>query len=188
LTQTGERFLHLTSDLLERVDAVEIKLKKLRNGDIDHLRIGIGSVPAHTWISAALMSFSQAHPKCTVAVDELQWWELVPALRDGRFDMIFGECSDAERETAIKVAHLPHRPGCFVVRSGHKLAHRDDITLREICEYPNVGPRLPAARLPGLPAVSGMGRISDDGRFFMPKIECSWRAPTEWSGLNVSAS
>jgi DNA-binding transcriptional LysR family regulator len=171
LTPRGQRLVDLMAPLLERASSFEEKLKELRDGVADHLRIGVGSSPARAWLSAALNSFSQTNPFCSVAISEMQWWDLTDALRDGLVDLAIGECSEGERQEDVVVEPLPHRSVCFVVHSGHSLAQLKSLTMKEISEFPFVGPRLPARRLTGFPVLSGMGRISDDGRFFIPRIE-----------------
>ena len=68
---------------------------------------------------------------------------------------------------------MPQRAACFVVRKDRPLADFPEVAMKDIAHYPNVGPRLSATRIPGLRGESGMGHVSDDGRFFIPKIECA---------------
>lgn len=173
VTPKGRHLLEVTAELLERARHVAAQLRDLSGDAADLLQVGVGPVPAHTWVGGALAAFSQQVPTCTVAVTEMQWWELLDALKEERFDIIIGECSEAERHHEVEIEPLPHRPVSFMVRPTHPLAGRPSVSMAEIANYPNVGPRLPARFFPGLHPKNPMGGISSDGRFFIPKIECS---------------
>lgn len=167
VTPKGRHLLDMTAELLERARHVEAQVRDLSVGAADLLRVGVGPVPAHTWVGAALTAFSQQVPACTVGVTEMQWWELLDALKEERFDIIIGECSEAERHHEVEIEPLPHRPISFMVRPTHPLAEKRSVSMNDIANYPNVGPRLPARFFPGLQPKNPMGSISSDGRFFI---------------------
>lgn len=83
LTSKGQRLLDLMANLLESARSFEERLKDLRDGAADHLRIGVAPVPARAWLSAALNVFSQTNPHCSVAIREMQWWERAEGLKEG---------------------------------------------------------------------------------------------------------
>jgi DNA-binding transcriptional LysR family regulator len=173
VTPMGRHLLEVTAELLETARHVEAQVRDLNGGAADLLRVGVGPVPAHTWVGAALTAFSQQVPACAVGVTEMQWWELLDALKEERFDIIIGESSEAERHHEIEIEPLPHRPVSFMVRPTHPLAGKPSVSMADIANYPNVGPRFPARFFPRVQAKSPMGALSSDGRFFIPKIECS---------------
>ena len=60
-----------------------------------------------------------------------------------------------------------------MVRAGHQLAGRNHVTLDEIAKFPLAGPRLPARLAEVLPRTGRLGHLSEDGRYFIPVIECA---------------
>lgn len=173
VTSEGRLFLDLTADLLQRATELGRQLSGIRAGQVKLLRVGVGPIVAQTWIGIALRTFTQANRGQAVEIEELRWWELSDALKHGHFEMVIGECTEMEDDPAVAIDPLPNRPFCIAVRAGHRLAALHAPTMADISAYPYVGPRLPAGRLPSIPKETEMGRVSEDGQFFLPRVECS---------------
>lgn len=104
---------------------------------------------------------------------ELDWWKLSDAVNSGEFDLAIGELSEANKNPDLVKEPFPERPGSIIVRSGHQLAGRNQVTLEDIARFPLAGPRLPGRIAQLLPPACGMGSLSEDGQFFIPVIECA---------------
>jgi DNA-binding transcriptional LysR family regulator len=183
LFQRGPHGATVTSDgalvmreasLLLKAEAVFAKrMEAIRSKASTELRIAAGAFISQSWASAAITALNASHPEIAISMRELDWWKLAEAAQSDEFDMAIGETSEAERDPLIAVEPFPEREGSIVVRAGHQLAGRNLVTLEEIAAFPLAGPRLPARLAEVLPKASRLGHISDDGRFFMPVIECA---------------
>jgi len=108
-----------------------------------------------------------------ISLRELDWWKLSEAVHDGEFDLAIGELSEANKNPDLAKEPFPEREGSIIVRGGHQLAGRNQVTLEELARFPLAGPRLPGRIAQLLPPACGLGALSEDGRFFVPIIECA---------------
>ena len=109
----------------------------------------------------------------SISLRELDWWKLSDAVHSGEFDLAIGELSEANKNPDLVKEPFPEREGSIIVRAGHQLAGRNQVTLEEIARFPLAGPRLPGRIAQLLPPTCGMGALSEDGQFFIPVIECA---------------
>jgi DNA-binding transcriptional LysR family regulator len=136
------------------------------------LVVGVGSYISHSWGGAAFTSLT-AQTGVTLSVRELDWWKLGEAVMSGDVEVSVGELSEAERDPRLATETFRERLGIVVVRQGHPLAGRETVTVDDLARYPLAAPKFPSRMSHFLPTPSAMGSVSDDGRFYVPAIECS---------------
>jgi len=107
----------------------------------------------------------------SISVREVDWWKLAGLVFSDEFEIVAGECSEAEGNPEIAVDCFPDRPAGFFVRAGHELAGRKQVTLDDIARLALVAPRLPARIVTKVPAIGKHGQVSADGRYLLPAIE-----------------
>lgn len=173
LTPDGSRALKEAAILIRAETAFNRKIETLRHGATGTLRIAVGAFISQSWAGAAMTAMKATDPGISISLRELDWWKLSEAVHHGTVDLAIGELSEANRNPDLVKEPFPEREGSIIVRAGHPLAGRNRVTLEDIASFPLAGPRLPARIARLLPDVCGLGRLSEDGRFFNPVIECA---------------
>jgi DNA-binding transcriptional LysR family regulator len=173
LTPDGSRALKEAALLVKAEATFRSKMDALRNSSVETLRIAVGAFISHSWAASAVTAMKAAHPGIAISLRELDWWKLSDAVDSGAFDLAIGELSEANKNPDLVKEPFPEREGSIIVRAGHQLAGRNQVTLEEIARFPLAGPLLPGRIAQLLPPNCGMGSLSEDGRFFVPVIECA---------------
>ena len=173
LTPDGARALEEAAVLVKAEAVFTRNIEALRSSASETLRIAVGAFISQSWASAAVTAMKAADAGIAISLRELDWWKLSEAVHDGEFDLAIGELSEANKNPDIAKEPFPEREGSIIVRAGHQLAGRNQVTLEELARFPLAGPRLPGRIAQLLPPACGLGALSEDGRFFVPIIECA---------------
>lgn len=173
LTPDGSRALKEAAVLVKAEAAFRGKIETLRNASSETLRIAVGAFISQSWAASAVTAMKAAEPGIAISLRELDWWKLSEAVHSGEFDIALGELSEAHKNPDLVKEPFPEREGSFIVRAGHTLAGRNQVTLEDIALFPLAGPRLPGRIAQLLPPACAMGALSEDGQFFIPVIECA---------------
>jgi DNA-binding transcriptional LysR family regulator len=173
LTPDGVQALREAAVLLKAQDVFAQKMMALRNRSAEELKVAVGAFVSQSWASTAVTMLNNSHPAIAISLREFDWWKLADAALSDEFDLVVGEISDAERHTEIAIEAFPEREGSIVVRAGHELAGRNHLTLEDVAKFPLAAPRLPGRMAQVLPKGSKLGHLSEDGRHFIPVIECA---------------
>jgi DNA-binding transcriptional LysR family regulator len=173
LTPDGARALKEATTLISAETLFRQKIESLRSSGSETLRIAAGAFVAQSWAGAAMAALKAAEPALSISLRELDWWKLSEAVQSGEVDLAIGEMSEANKLPELAKEPFPEREGSIIVRADHQLAGLKEVTLEELARFPLVGPRLPGRIAQLLPPVCGFGALSEDGRFFIPVIECA---------------
>lgn len=173
LTPDGSKALREAAALVEAEAAFHGKIEALRNGSAVTLRIAVGAFISQSWAASAVTAMKAADAGISISLRELDWWTLSDAVHSGEFDLAIGELSEANKNPDLVKDPFPEREGSVIVRAGHQLAGRNQVTLEDIARFPLAGPRLPGRIAQLLPPSCAMGSLSEDGQFFIPVIECA---------------
>lgn len=173
LTEDGRCVLTEAAILVKAEAAFRGKVDTLRNGTSETLRIAVGAFISQSWAASAVMAMKAAVPGIAISLRELDWWKLSEAVQKGEFDIAMGELSEANKNPDLVKEPFPEREGSFIVRAGHQLAGRSQVTLDDVARFPLAGPRVPSRIAQLLPSACAMGALSEDGQFFIPVIECA---------------
>jgi DNA-binding transcriptional LysR family regulator len=137
-------------------------------------RIAVGNASSPQWIGRAIGDLCAANPGLRVRNVEHMGHQQPDALMAGEIDVAVGELrASIDGYPDIVVARLPRRPGAFFCRPGHPLTKLAKVGIKDICAFPLAGPRLDALVGMHFPAVSPMGSMSANGRFFEPAVACA---------------
>lgn len=173
VTADGSRALKEAAVLVKAEAAFHGKVEALRNSSASSLRIAVGAFISQSWAASAVMAMKSTDAGISISLRELDWWTLSDAVHSGEFDLAIGELSEANKNPDLVKEPFPEREGSIIVRAGHPLAGRNQVTLEEISRFPLAGPRLPGRIAQLLPPACAMGSLSEDGQFFVPVIECA---------------
>lgn len=173
LTADGSRALKEAATLVRAEAVFRGKIDSLRNASSETLRIAVGAFISQSWAASAVTAMKVADPGIAISLRELDWWKLSEAIHSGEFDLAMGELSEANKNPDLVKEPFPEREGSFIVKAGHTLAGRNQVTLEDIARFPLAGPRVPGRIAQLLPPACAMGALSEDGQFFIPVIECA---------------
>jgi DNA-binding transcriptional LysR family regulator len=171
ITAEGAAVLAEASALLQSEERFQARVASIRSVTKKQIRLAVGAIVAQTWLPTAIARLAQKHPLVSISVREVDWWKLAELVSGDEFDIILGECSEAEQNPDVVVHHFPDRPACFFVRESHELAGRSRVSLGDIARFALVAPRLPARIVKQFPAIGKHGQLSSDGRYMLPAIE-----------------
>lgn len=173
LTADGARVLQEAAILINAETMFSRNIEALRSGGSETLQIAAGAFVSQAWAGAAVTAMKKAGVTISISLRELDWWKLAEAVQSGEVDLAIGELSEANRIPELAKEPFPKRGGSIIVRADHQLAGLKQVTLEDVARFPLVGPRLPGHMAQMLPPVCRLGSLSDDGRFFIPMIECA---------------
>jgi len=173
ITRSGAQVLSEAEILFKAQDAFAARVAAIRSKSTDEVRIGVGPWVSRTWEPRAIAELARTRPEISISMREMDWWKLADAALGDEFDMVLGESGEIERIPEIIVERFPERPAGVFVRAGHPLANRNEVTLDQIAQFPLAAPRLPPRAAQVFPTAGKLGRLSDDGRYFLPRIECA---------------
>jgi DNA-binding transcriptional LysR family regulator len=141
--QRAKRVLFEARGLLRDVDM-------LKNQHIGSVSFGAGPYPAALLFPAVLEELAQNHQTLAInaSVDRVD--SLLRALRDEKFDFIVEDVRVMLPSTEFELIVLPKICTAWFVREGHPLAHRTDLEIRDLHQYPIVSVPLPEVMREGL--------------------------------------
>ena len=162
------------ADLEQQVSLV----KGLKSGTV---ALGVGPYVAEVVVPICIARFAAAHPAVGVRIQLDAPDALGRALRARSVDLVVAEASMLEEDEALEViARLTPMRGYVLVRAGHPLLSRANVTLADVLDYPLVQiARMPPRAL--TPLLQSRRKTSANAGTAFPAIEC----PTVPLALNA---
>jgi DNA-binding transcriptional LysR family regulator len=169
LTDLGQIFLAHARQLLGHAEALDREVAGLRGTGTGSLVIGSGTFPTALYMADALSVFLKRNPRVGIRLVNDNWVALVSALRRREVDFIVAAQPSPDETADLSIQPLSTRQGYFLVRSGHPLASRRDLTLADVVAHPIVG----TARLaPAGSALLLAARRDRDAQRRIPDVAC----------------
>jgi DNA-binding transcriptional LysR family regulator len=166
LTDAGRAFAAEVARILGDVRNAVLIAKRAARGGAGQVRVGFTeSASFNPLVTSAFRGFRSAYPDVEVSLEERQSTELAVALREGRIDAAFVR-PPLKTEEGITLHLLEEEDMVVAVPSGHPLAKRQDIDLRELASESFI--LYPRAVRPGL-ADAVVAACEKAG--FTPKVE-----------------
>ncbi len=149
LTDAGREFVKGCRELLERYDQLEQRITRLRPDSgkpTGEVRIDAIYSAGIDLLNQVKESFENKYPKVTVLVDYKRPEQVYEAVQGQRCDL--GILSFPKRWKQVGVIPLRNEPMAVVVATGHPLAGRSRVNVRELSDWPllTFEPGLPAGR------------------------------------------
>jgi DNA-binding transcriptional LysR family regulator len=145
MTPVGEAIANRARRILAELHEATVEVSGLTSGEAGHLHLGAVTAPAIGLILPALRTLRLTHPGITADVTVAPSALLCQELRAGRLDLVLGRASDPRDEDDFDITPLGTEPVSLIVRHGHPLAERADITLSDLMQFDWV---MPAATSP----------------------------------------
>jgi LysR family transcriptional regulator, regulator for genes of the gallate degradation pathway len=92
-------------------------------------------------LPAALLEFTQRHPRHAVTIIEGTYEHLLSGLRSAESDLLIGALRDPTPAADVVQEHLFDDPLAIIARAGHPLATRRRITLAALRDFQWIAPR-----------------------------------------------
>ena len=137
-TDLGRVFLAHARELLGRAEALDREVATLRGSGTGRLLVGSGTFPTAMFMSEALGAFLGKHPKVAIRVVNDNWVALVAALRRRELDFIVAAPPSEEESTGLSTHPLSFAQGWFLVRPGHPLLSKGEVSLADVAACPIV--------------------------------------------------
>jgi len=145
LTMEGRLFLdHARRVLAQAKEAVEA-VKSAGRGEIGHLAVGYVTSAVSTLVPAILKEFHRERPAVDLQCTEMNATRQVTALRQREIDV--GILRTSVADDALELIPLLQEPLVLALPTGHPLAQRAKLRLRELAAEPFI--LVPPAHSPG---------------------------------------
>jgi len=181
LTDAGRAFAAEVARILGDVRNAVLIAKRAARGGAGQVRVGFTeSASFNPLVTSAFRAFRSASPYVEVSLEERQSTELASALREGRLDVAFLR-PPLKTEEGLTLHLLEEEDMVVAVPSGHPLAKRKEIDLRELMTEAFI--LYPRAVRPGL-ADAVVAACKKAG--FTPRVE--QYAPQLSATLNLVAA
>jgi DNA-binding transcriptional LysR family regulator len=132
LTEAGRAFAAEVGRILGDVRNAVLIAKRAARGGAGQVRVGFTeSASFNPLVTSAFRAFRSASPDVEVSLEERQSTELALALREGRLDVAFLR-PPLKTEEGLTLHLLEEEDMVVAVPSGHPLAKRKEIDLREL--------------------------------------------------------
>ncbi|HEY8878048.1 MAG TPA: LysR family transcriptional regulator [Roseateles sp.] len=131
-TWYGEVMIRRAGAALAELDAGHQEVMELLSGLSGRVAVGAVLTPSTTLLPAAITLLKQRQPRVHVAISVDTSKILIQQLRNGDLDLVIGRVLDSESAAQLSFEPLNDEPHCLVVRAGHPLAGRTDLSLPEL--------------------------------------------------------
>ena len=172
-TVYGQHILKFGKPLLRDSERLEADLKLLKEGAGGELKIGAGPIPAEIFLGRALGAISKKHPKLKVRVIVERPATLHRLLQQRSVDVLLADIRVVEDKNGLDITTLPGYPICYVCRKSHPCLERDQLTLKDIFDYPIATPWIPEVIYETVAQRIGISK-AEFVRFKNGLIECSY--------------
>lgn len=180
-TDRGRLYIERARELLRLAD--ELDRQSVTHGTMGAGRVAVGGgpFPAESFLGPAAVKFVEQFPRVSVLLLTRDWDELLQQLRSRELDFFVAETSTLQREADLEIAPMSRQHSIhLVVRAGHPLAGRSDVTVADTFEFPWATPsRVPPRVLdPMLASHRRTAMLHSKLRPF-PSIQCQGLAPVK---------
>ncbi|AXM98017.1 LysR family transcriptional regulator [Pseudomonas plecoglossicida] len=126
--------------LLLEANEIEREAELYRNLESGELNLGIGRASRELVLQAVLPEYVKRHPQIKVHVREGASDELVHGLKQGRHDVVIAGAGSYRDIDGLVWQALHNFNVLIFARSGHPLAHQQNITASDLANFPMLSP------------------------------------------------
>jgi len=131
-TWYGEVMIRRAGAALAELDAGHQELMELLSGLSGRVAVGSVLTPSTTLLPAAITQLKARQPRVHVAISVDTSKLLIQHLQNGELDLVIGRVLDSESAAQLSFEPLTDEPHSLVVRAGHPLVGRSDLSLQEL--------------------------------------------------------
>lgn len=133
-TWYGEVMIRRAGAALAELDAGHQEVMELLSGLSGRVAVGSVLTPSTTLLPAAVVALKARQPRVHVAITVDTSKGMTQQLRSGELDLVIGRVLDSESAAALSFEPLTDEPHRLIVRAGHPLAGRSDLSLQTLAD------------------------------------------------------
>ena len=131
-TWYGQIMIRRAGAALAEMDAAHQEVMELLSGLRGRVDVGSVLTPSASLIPEAVNLLKSRQPRVLVSISVETSKILVQRLRSGELDMVVGRILDTDAASELNFEPITDEPHSLVVRAGHPLAGRTDLSLNEL--------------------------------------------------------
>jgi len=131
-TPIGRKLAAHARLILAQIDKAEQEVADLRDGTVGQVAIGTLLAGSAGLLPQAIRDLQREQPDLVIRVEEGTNDMLMPALRSGELDLVLGRLPEFRDREGLKQEYLTDDAAWIVVRCGHPLAGRKDLSLANL--------------------------------------------------------
>jgi DNA-binding transcriptional LysR family regulator len=136
LTDAGEVLVRHADAIFGALDDAESELRAVMGLEAGRVRLATFSSAAASIVPLAIARFRAIHPSVELAVEMLEEEESIPRVRCGELDIALSNDADSTPGELIERIHLFNDPMYVALPTGHRLAQRPKLRLRDLADEP----------------------------------------------------
>lgn len=136
LTPLGELVVTHGRRMLFEADELKENLKRLAQGGLGSLRLGLGSGPGALLMTPLLSHMAREHPAVRVSVSRGPTELQLLMLRDRQLDALVIDLRRVVPADDLQIESLVELKAGFICRASHPLAGRRSLAFEELLAYP----------------------------------------------------
>jgi len=152
-TWYGDILIRHARAALAEIGRAHDEIMALKSGLTGHAAIGTVVNPGVYLVPPAITAAKKLHPGIRISVELNHSRPLVAKLLEGRLDIVIGRVLDADCERDLDFEPLAEEPHSLVVRTGHPLAKRRNLSLVDLVDQAWVLPPLESLLRPRMNAL-----------------------------------
>lgn len=131
-TRYGDVMIRRAGAALAEMDAAHQEVMELLSGLSGRVAVGSVMTPSTGLLPEAVQRLKASHSKVQVAITVDTSKILIQRLREGQLDLVIGRILDSESAAELNFEPLTDEPHSLIVRAGHPLLGRTDLTLQDL--------------------------------------------------------
>ncbi|NND59845.1 MAG: LysR family transcriptional regulator [Gammaproteobacteria bacterium] len=143
LTRFGREFTAEARRMLSQADHLESRAIAVARGEAGEIRVGTGPMAHQVMLPRALTRLEHDY---RIDITEATWPDLVEGLLDYTYDFVVADPDDLARHTEstiFTVRPVVSMPLPILVRTGHPLLDKGEVSMAELVSQRWVAPRIP---------------------------------------------
>ena len=135
LTDAGRAFYEEAQVLITQYRHARARMQSLRTQSLSALRLGTLPILSQYHLTGLLRDFTVLHPEIHLSIEELEEYDLLPGLAEGRFDLaLIRSHSTGTAEFAF--CPLAEDRLVAIIPEDHPLADRESVRITDLAEEP----------------------------------------------------
>ena len=143
-TLFGEILLSRGEQVISSFVEAMREIALLKGLDFGELTIAAGPYPTAISIQRAIGELVTRHPRLLIQLRVKNWPDVMADVISGAADVGVADVAEAASRPELETEILRRSRLSFFCRAGHPILRRSPVVLRDLTDYPWVGPSLPA--------------------------------------------
>jgi DNA-binding transcriptional LysR family regulator len=140
-TREAEKLARRARLAFSEIDQARAEVRALHGEECGRTVISALPLARSYLLPAALLEFTQRHPRHAVTIIEGTYEHLLSGLRSAESDLLIGALRDPPPAADVIQEHLFDDPLAIIARAGHPLATRRRITVAALRDFQWIAPR-----------------------------------------------